>query len=257
MQKNITLFLLALCMSICAVSAGSWNAISPSPNVNIDQVSQGTNTIWIMDYNGGLQYTSKSSISWHAKSLPSNLQASYLAVGVNDDVCVLDENYQAWCLKAGMSTWNSIPSPVDYAVEIDIYSYSNGGMVITDYYGNVYFYVSAGNWTQIASQYTNSIYDTAIASGGQISAVDTSGNYLTYNPSTGVWTVVYSGYNFFQIDSGVSATDTILTSSAYPFQDYRKTSTSITNFASSVSWMTILNGYIIGTTTTDVVVWSP
>lgn len=254
MSSSVIVKAILLCYVVASALA-AWNTLSPSPNVSIKQVSQGTHTIWVMDYNGLFKYTQKSSISWQTASLPNNLVAQALSVGINDDACAIDQNYQLWCRKYGTTSWVQIPVPANDIVTVDIYSYANSAMVVGSYGGDAWLYVS-GSWVKIADSSIQAIIALAIASDGTIAGLDSAGSYYSYSGTGTTWNLVNSGNNFYQLDSGVnSSTDVVVVSTNYPFVDYKKNGSTFSTFSNTISWLTVLNGVIYGTDTNNVLQW--
>lgn len=213
-----------------------------SPTVQQSQISEGANTMWVLDTAGNLWSSSKSVINYVPRSIPNGYTAISVDVGTNDDVAVVDQFNNLYVLKYGQSNWVSIPTPVGAQV-VDIYAYASNAMVMVDIYGNVWKFGS-GSWSQISSgvYYT----DATIAADGSIFGTDGSGNLLQYSSGT-TWTSLFANGGYYQVSAGLSYNDVVAVSSTFPIIDYRRNGSNLNQIGTTLNWLSIYNGNVLGT----------
>lgn len=259
MRQVIAFIFLAF---LACTTFATWTAVNPSPTMLIQQCPRSQSSLWVMDYNGLMKSTSKTTIQWISKSLPNNVIAIYLEVAPNNDACVVDEFYDVRVLKSGNTNWVTLPvvSTTETVIKVALFGYTSGGIIANTYEGSV-FKFSGSSWTQLSSYTTFPIVHVAIAGDGSIFGLTPSGSLHQYNTTSSAWssTAISSGQNLSQVSAGHTSDELVATSSNVLFPNFVKSGSGLSSSllgASNKSWLSHGGDKITGCDSSNVYLWN-
>lgn len=244
---RISILLIALFLVCINIVVGTRTGIT-GPAVTIAKVAQGQNSIWILDVNGFIKTSPKSSISWSNKNLPNSLIAIDVGVGTNDDAFAVDQNGVGWAIKAGFSTWVELSAPEGMTL-LRGYSYSSDAMVFLGDTTNSVYKLISSTWTKIIDGSTIPMFDVAIAQDGSIHTLDSYGTRYLYSGTT--LSTVETGRTYCQLAVSTSASDMVAVDAAFPLIDYKKISGTMTQIDTGLQYLSIYDGNVIASLTSS------